>query len=86
MVRSVELALGSSIKRPAPEEMELRSISQRGLVAAVDLKEGEILDSKKVVAKRSSTKGILPKYMNIVIGRTLKRDIPQDASITWDAI
>lgn len=86
MVRSTEIAMGSSIKKPVSEEINLRSNFQRGLVAAVDLKEGEILDSKKIVAKRSSTKGILPKYMNIVIGRTLKRDIPHDASITWDAI
>jgi sialic acid synthase SpsE len=85
-VREVESALGTTAKQPVPEEILLRERSHRNLVAAQDIKEGDILSYEKICVKRSEIKGISPKDLKVIIGRTARENIVKDETVTWDAI
>ena len=50
-----------------------------------DMKCGEIITEDCVMAKRPGT-GISPKDMEIVMGRAVKMDLPEDTVLTWDMI
>lgn len=85
-IREIELALGSSGKKPVEDEIPLREKLQRSLVAVEDIQEGSILIRENLIVKRSKAGGIPPKYLNIVVGRRVKKKILKDEAITWDVI
>ena len=85
-VREVEAALGSTRKHPSTKELPLREQFQRSLVAAVDIKQGQRLESEMLIPKRSPVKGIESKHLDIVCGRCVRTDIPKDSPITWDLV
>ena len=85
-VREVEIALGSSIKKPVHNEILTRERFQRNLVAAQDIKEGDILSYEKICVKRSEIKGVSPKDLKVIIGRHARKNIVKDEAVTWDAI
>ena len=84
-IRNAELSLGSPIKKVLKSEEENHVIGRRSLVAACDIKEGEIIGSEKIVVKRPGL-GLHPKYLNLVVGKKSKTDIPKDRWITWDCL
>ena len=85
-IREVEMSLGSTQKRPSPREISLRDEFQRSLVAAVDIRKGQCLEADMLIPKRSPSKGIEPKYVDIICGRIARIDIRKDSPITWDCI
>ena len=62
-----------------------RREARRSLVLLNDKRKGEIIELEDLMPKRPGT-GISPKYINIVIGRELKRDVKADDILTWDMI
>ncbi|HWO06968.1 MAG TPA: N-acetylneuraminate synthase family protein [Candidatus Paceibacterota bacterium] len=84
-IRRVEKALGSARKYVLPEEHHTYLYDKRSLVAAQDIPEGATITKKMLTHKRPGT-GIRPKYLDIVIGRTARTDIPADTTITWDMV
>ena len=46
---------------------------------------GEKINEKDIMAKRPGT-GISPKYMDIVIGRKVLHDLPEDTILSWEMI
>ena len=49
------------------------------------MKKGEVITETDLIAKRPGT-GISPTYQNIVIGRALLQDCPEDTVLTWDMV
>ena len=84
-VRAVEAALGSGRLGLLETEREGRTLFRRGLVAATAIPAGTGITSDMVTAKRPA-KGIEPAHLEIIIGRTARRDIASGAPITWDDI
>jgi sialic acid synthase SpsE/protoporphyrinogen oxidase len=78
-------ALGDGRKRVMPSELgALRSL-RRSLFAAEDLRPGTVLSPEMLVVKSPGT-GILPKYLDLIIGRELKHPVPKDYPLTWTAV
>lgn len=64
-------------KRTVNENQERREAFQRSIVAAKDIKKGEIITESDIDFKRPGT-GIPPKYIDFVVGKAAKRDINYD--------
>lgn len=84
-IRSAEAALGDGVKRPHPDEAEIRMLSRRSLVSSRVIEAGEQLDDNNVTLKRPAT-GIDPRLWESVRGRTAKQSIPDDVPITWEML
>jgi N-acetylneuraminate synthase len=85
LVRGVRIAgacLGSPLKRPVPCERDNLPLIKKSLVAARDLREGSRLTRDMIEIKRPQG-GIEPADLDKVIGLTLRRDVEEDAPITW---
>lgn len=84
-IRDAELILGSSVKKVRSSEEENHKIGRRSILAAVDIKKGEIITSEKIIIKRPAL-GLHPKYMDLIIGKTAAKDIQKDRWLTWDCL
>lgn len=62
-----------------------RREARRSLVLTRDLKQGETIKDTDIMAKRPGT-GVSPKYTDIIVGRTIKKDLKEDTILTWDVI
>lgn len=66
-IRNIENALGDGIKRPCESELKNRTIARKSIVAACDIKKGEILTEENLTTKRPAT-GCPPMQWESVIG------------------
>lgn len=78
--RLIQNAIGSKERIVLPEEYEQRKNMRRSIVAACDLKSGQIININDLYAKRPGT-GIAPNRISEIIGRTVNRDIGKDELI-----
>ena len=83
-IREVEESLGSPIKKMIPDEEEKVS-RRRSIIARTDIAKGTKLTQDMLIIKRPG-KGIQPKFLDIIIGREVRRDIRKDEAITWDMV
>lgn len=81
-IRLIEKALGDGIKRPTPEEIEIKKVVRRSIVAKVDIPKGTVITKDMITFKRPGT-GLSPKYYREVIGRQARRYIKADELISW---
>lgn len=79
-IRNIELALGSSEKKVSESEQKNIVIARKSIVAALDIKAGEIFTEKNVTVKRPGN-GISPMYWEDVIGKQATRDFKEDELI-----
>jgi N-acetylneuraminate synthase/N,N'-diacetyllegionaminate synthase len=84
-IRDVETAMGTGIKIRSKAEQEMFEKGRRSIIAALDIKKGTTIEREWLIVKRPGY-GIKPKYLDLVVGRTAKRDIKADEWITWDDI
>ncbi len=83
-VRNLEKALGTSIKTLYSEESETVVLQRRCIRATRDLKVGEhILSDSIEVLRPAPVDSIPPKYMDILLGKTLNKDIPKGSHLRW---
>jgi pseudaminic acid synthase len=67
-------------------EAEKKSIVfRRSLYVVQDLKAGDVLTKKNVRAIRPGL-GLQPKYLQIVLGKTLASDVKRGTGLTWDLL
>ena len=78
----IPIALGDGVKRVQPGEYLNMNLQRKCLYAKKDLIKGHKLLEEDLVIKGPGG-GILPKFIEIVIGRTLNQDISEDHPITW---
>lgn len=76
-IRSIERALGGSLKQPAPEEIDTRAVARRSLVAARRIRRDEPLTPDALTCKRPGT-GLSPMELWDVVKRPASRDYEPD--------
>jgi N,N'-diacetyllegionaminate synthase len=84
-IRNIEKALGSKFKTVCPEEIEMRKVSRRSIVANKNISKGEVLSEDNLAVKKPGT-GIPAKYLEIIIGRICTRDLVKDEILTWNMV
>lgn len=81
----IDTVLGSGEKTVLDCEIIPRREARRSLVLTRDMKAGEVIAAKDIMAKRPGT-GISPEYADIVTGREVKMDLKEDTILTWDMV
>jgi N,N'-diacetyllegionaminate synthase len=81
-IRTVEAALGSDQKVPAPCELGVRAVARRSITSARDLVAGSILQPDDLAMMRPGT-GISPRMLDDVVGRTLQVEVPEGTLLDW---
>lgn len=81
----IQVISGQTEKTVLECEKIPRREARRSLVFTRDMKKGEILTDKDLIAKRPGT-GISPKYQDIVLGKMLKQDVKEDDLLDWKDI
>ena len=82
-VRHIEEALGDGHKQVSDSERPNIPIARKSIVAARDIRAGEIFDETNITVKRPGG-GISPMAWDDVIGRRAVRDFPYDSLISLD--
>jgi sialic acid synthase SpsE len=77
--------LGDGIKRIQPNEFITLNSQRKCLYASKDIEIGEVLTLNKISVKGPGG-GILPKYIDIVIGRKATKFIESDTPLTWENV
>jgi N,N'-diacetyllegionaminate synthase len=79
-IRNIEVALGSSKKKPSPSEIVNMNIARKSIVAIHDVKKGELLTDKNIAIKRPGN-GINPMKWDEVINSIALRNYNADELI-----
>lgn len=79
-IRNIEKSLGSGIKTISESERKNIAIARKSIIAARNIKAGEILSEDNLTVKRPGS-GISPMRWDDVIGTTAKRDFEEDELI-----
>jgi N,N'-diacetyllegionaminate synthase len=79
-IRNIEMALGSSIKKPSPSESINIVPARKSIVANKEIKKGELLNETNLTSKRPCT-GISPMRWHEIIGTVASRDYNEDEVI-----
>ena len=79
-IRNVEVALGDGKKQPSDAEKKNIAIARKSIVAACEIKKGEIFTEENLTAKRPGN-GISPMNWAEVLGKIAKRDFSEDELI-----
>lgn len=82
-VRHIEEALGNARKHVSASERPNIEIARKSIVAAKDIKKGDILSEDNITVKRPGN-GISPMLWNNVVGTKACRDFMADMLITLD--
>lgn len=85
LARQIPKILGDGVKRIQPNEYATLNQQRKSLYAACPIKKGEVITADMVAVKGPGG-GLLPKYLDMVIGRPARADIEEDYPITWDVI
>ena len=76
-IRNIEKALGDGIKKPSPSELKNKPIVRKSIVAACDIKRGEIFTENNIIVKRPGT-GISPIRWDEIVGKPSTKDYRED--------
>jgi len=76
-IRNIEVALGSSEKKPSPSESENISIARKSIVASCEINKGEVFTEHNITTKRPAD-GISPMNWDEVIGTIASKKYSKD--------
>ncbi len=79
-IRNIELALGSSIKKPSKSETPNIQIARKSIVADCDIQKGEVFTEDNLSIKRPGN-GINPMRWDEIVGTIASKDYNQDELI-----
>ncbi len=79
-IRNIEKALGNGIKKTSPSEAKNKTIVRKSIVAARDIRKGEVLSDGNITVKRPGS-GISPMEWDSILGKRAKRDFYMDEFI-----
>jgi N-acetylneuraminate synthase len=80
-IRNVDIALGSSVKAPTTSEAKNKHIARKSLVAACDIKKGDVFDDNNLTMKRPGG-GIDPINYWDILGSHSPKKYKKDEFIT----
>lgn len=84
-IREVERAMGTSKKEVVEEEGETVYVQRRSLYAKKNLKKGQVISTEDIDVLRPAL-GIPPKYKEIIVGKTVNKDISAGDPVFWEDI
>jgi N,N'-diacetyllegionaminate synthase len=79
-IRNIEIALGSSEKKPSPSEGKNALVARKSIVAGRSIKKGELLSENNLEIKRPGD-GINPMTWDSILGKIAIRDFSEDEQI-----
>lgn len=79
-IRNVEAAIGDGIKQPSDAEKKNIAIARKSIVAACDIKKGEVFTENNLTAKRPGN-GISPMQWEKILGKSAIKDFEKDEMI-----
>lgn len=79
-IRNIESALGSHEKKPSESEQKNIPIARKSIVAAIDIKEGELFSETNLTTKRPGD-GISPMKWDEVLGKKAIKNFKLDELI-----
>lgn len=79
-IRHIEMAMGDGVKRITDSERRNLIIARKSIVAACDIKQGELFTEYNITTKRPGN-GISPMRWEEVIGKKAKRDFSEEELI-----
>jgi N,N'-diacetyllegionaminate synthase len=79
-VRNIEKAMGTGYKAPSPSELKNKAIARKSIVAARDIKAGEIFTEDNITIKRPGS-GISPMMWFDILGKAAVRNFQTDELI-----
>ena len=88
-IRFIEQAIGSAELKPTENELKVKEIARRKIVARVDIKQGEKITKEHIDYMRiddAKHKGIEPKNFIFIENRVASRDIKKSETITLDIL
>jgi sialic acid synthase SpsE len=83
--KKIRLILGDGVKRIQPTEYETINFQRKALYARCNIRKGQAI-SHDMISIKGPSGDILPKYIDIVIGRIARDDIKEDYPIEWKDI
>lgn len=84
-IRTVEAALGTGRKQPAPAELGTKRVVQKAIVAARNVPAGRQLTREDLALRRTSG-GLPARYMEVLIGRETKCPIMTHQMVSLDML
>lgn len=85
ITRRIEQARGDGIKEPSKSEYKNRINNRVSICSLKKIPKGTVITKKMIDVKRPGY-GIQPGFFEQIIGKTAKKDIPNDEPITWEMI
>jgi sialic acid synthase SpsE len=82
-IRTVQAALGTGRKEPVASEADTARAARKSLVSAAFIPAGTLITEEFVSVKRPGT-GLPPAFLDHLIGRKTRVDIPADTVLTLD--
>ena len=79
-IRNAYISLGTSKLEPTKEEISMRELARRRIIASKDIKKGEIFSEKNLTLKRAP-KGLNGLQFYTIVDKIAKNDIKQGNSI-----
>jgi N,N'-diacetyllegionaminate synthase len=79
-IRNIELALGSSIKKPSSSEKPNMNIGRKSIIAKCNIKKGELFSEENLSIKRPGN-GISPMRWDEIIGTKSSKNYNEDEII-----
>lgn len=79
-IRNIEIALGSSVKKPSKSETPNIKVARKSIVASCSIQKGETLSEENLSIKRPGT-GINPMRWDEVVGSVATKDYEEDELI-----
>ena len=79
-IRNIELALGSSVKKPSKSEIPNMQIVRKSIVAKIEIKKGDKLSEENITIKRPGN-GINPMRWDEIVGTIAAKDYKEDELI-----
>ena len=80
VIRNIELALGSSVKKPSASEQPNIGIVRKSIVARKNISKGDLLDTTNLTVKRPGN-GINPMQWDAIMGTVALKDYKEDELI-----
>lgn len=84
-IREAEAAIGSPLKRAAPDEAEHLKRGRRSIFARADIPKGTTITEEMLAILRPGI-GLKPKYLKAIVGRKARRNIKAHEPITLENI
>jgi len=82
VIRNAEKVLGSASKEPCEMEKINTAGMRRSLVSKKNIPAGTEITENMLTCKRPAT-GLSPRYIDYVVGKKARKDIPADSLIQW---